>query len=142
MKATFPNTITVKRPFIQNIKNFELYWLTGFTNEKNYLRIKLISQSNSLGIQIQLKFKFIQHSKNELLMNNLVNSFKCGKIYKYRKTVNFVITKYNDLNEKIIPFFDKYKIVGVKFEDFSYFKQVLEIMINKDHLTPEGLKKN
>jgi hypothetical protein len=61
---------------------------------------------------------------------------------------------------KIIPFFDKYKIiitcltfaldrskarvqtmVGVKLQDYLDFKKVAELMRTKDHLTTSGLKK-
>jgi hypothetical protein len=45
-----------------------------------------------------------------------------------------------DLSEKLIPFFDKYKIIGVKYQDYLEFKRVVELMKKKDHLTVAGLK--
>lgn len=141
LKAAFPNTILVDRPLIQNEKNINPYWLAGFTSGEGYLRVKIISQSHNLTPQVQLEFKLIQHSKDELLMRSLLNYLKCGKIYNYRESVSFIVTKYEDLAGKIIPFFDNYKIEGVKAKDFSDFKQVLEMMKNKNHLTAEGLKK-
>ena len=48
------------------------------------------------------------------------------------------------MTDIIIPFFDKYKIIGVKSEDFEDFKKVTELMKNKAHLTAppvEGLEK-
>jgi hypothetical protein len=61
-------------------------------------------------------------------MNSLVKYLECGKIYKYREAIDFVVTKHGDLVEKIIPFFDKYKIAGVKVKDFLDFRQVLEMI--------------
>lgn len=70
-------------------------------------------------------------------MRSLLSYLECGKCYEYRESVSFLVTKHSDLVEKVIPFFDKYSILGVKAKDFSDFK----LMKNKDHLTQEGLKK-
>ena len=37
-------------------------------------------------------------------------------------------------------FFDKYKIIGVKYEDYLDFKKVAQLMEKKAHLTIEGLE--
>ena len=44
-----------------------------------------------------------------------------------------------DITTKIIPFFDKYPLQGVKLKDYEDFKKVVELIENKDHLTQEGL---
>lgn len=57
-----------------------------------------------------------------------------------RSAVYFVVTKFKDITEKIIPFrasLDKYPLQGVK--DFEDFKRVTKLMENKAHLTKEGL---
>ena len=53
----------------------------------------------------------------------------------------FIVTKFKDLTDIIIPFFDRNQIVGEKVKDFQYFKKVAELMKNKAFLTPEGLEK-
>ena len=50
------------------------------------------------------------------------------------------IENFTDISEKIIPFFDKYPIVGIKSLDFEDFKKVCNIVKSKKHLTPEGVK--
>lgn len=49
------------------------------------------------------------------------------------------MTKFSDITEKIIPFFDKYPLRGSKAKDFSDFCKVVELMKKKAHLTDEGL---
>jgi hypothetical protein len=74
-------------------------------------------------------------------MKSLVEYWGCGK-YRERKkglTGDFEIAKFSDLHDKVIPFFEKYQIVGSKFQDYSDFKKVAELMKNKVHLTEEGL---
>jgi hypothetical protein len=41
----------------------------------------------------------------------------------------------------IIPFFEKYHLVSQKRADFELFKQIVELIANKEHQTPAGLQK-
>lgn len=100
------------------------------------------SSTYKSGIQIQLSFKITQHSRDAQLMKNLEQYFDCGKYRLYpckKETGDFGVENLFDINQKIIPFFDKYPILGVKALDFSDFKQAAIIMETKGHLTKEGL---
>jgi len=93
--------------------------------------------------QVILRFTLSQHSRDELLMKSLVSYFVCGR-YALRSNKDygdFLVTTFSDINEKIIPFFQKYEIKGVKAYDFADFCKAAEIMKTKGHLTPEGLNK-
>ena len=51
-----------------------------------------------------------------------------------------LIIKLLSFTQKIIPFFKKHPIQGVKSEDFKDFCLVAEMMKDKKHLTAEGLE--
>jgi len=53
----------------------------------------------------------------------------------------FVVTKLSDITGKIIPFFQENEIVGVKLKDFQDWCKVVNLMKDKQHLTPSGLEK-
>ncbi len=77
-------------------------------------------------------------------MKSLISYLGCGHITSRnnKNYVEFVVTRFEYLFEKVIPFFSaklKYQIIGVKSKDYSDFKKVAELMKNKAHLTPEGL---
>ena len=75
-------------------------------------------------------------------MKSLENYLGCGKLYKITDShCRFIVTKFKDITENIIPFFNKYPIVGVKAKDFADFKRVMDIMKVEAHLTREGLEK-
>ena len=57
---------------------------------------------------------------------------------KEKKAVIFVVRKFEDINSKIIPFFNEYIIKGVKYKDWSEAAKLIE---SKNHLTPEGYNK-
>ena len=129
------------RPLVvdEEIKN--PYWLAGFTSGDGTFYIDINKDKKKLGETARLVFKIYQHSKDEKLMRSLVNFFSCGR-YVPRSTKDFgefIISKFSDINGKVIPFFDKYKIVGIKFEDYQDWTKVAELMKNKAHLTSEGL---
>jgi hypothetical protein len=90
-----------------------------------------------------LRFVLTQHTRDTELINSLKKYLNCGK-YHARSNRNFgefIVEKFSDITEKIIPFFDKYPLTGIKSKDFQDFKQIAELMKNKTHLTPDGLKK-
>ena len=89
---------------------------------------------------MQLIFKLTQHVRDEQLMISLIENLKCGHVSNNRDTLDFKVTKFEDITEKIIPFFSKYPILGVKLKDFYVFCKVAEMMKGKLHLTEEGLK--
>jgi len=72
-------------------------------------------------------------------MTSLIEYFGCGNIYKSGVAFDFTVTKIKDLANIIIPFFDKYPLCGVKYQDYLDFVKVLKLMENKSHLTEEGL---
>jgi len=54
-------------------------------------------------------------------------------------TANFRVQKFSDIEQKILPFFSKHCIGGVKFLDYLDWCKAAGLIKNKDHLTEEGL---
>ena len=76
-------------------------------------------------------------------MESLVSYFGCGR-YESLNNKNhgeFIVTKLRDITEKIIPFFKKYPIVGLKALDFVDWCEAAELIEKGAHLTVEGLEK-
>lgn len=75
-------------------------------------------------------------------MNSFVNYFGCGKINQDSRSgaLYYVVQKLSDLTEKIIPFFEKHSLLGIKVKDFEDFKRVANLMKSNAHLTPSGLE--
>ena len=74
------------------------------------------SQGSKFGLRVELKFTITQHSRDGLLMQSLINSLGCGK-YRVRlgqSVGDLTVSKFSDITDKIIPFFYKYPLYGVK----------------------------
>ena len=137
----FPHIKAVARPNVIYQKIQNPYWLTGFTTAEGSFMVSIAKSNTTIGWAVQLIFQLTQHSRDERLMRSLVEYFNCGEIYKDRCAYNFKVTKISDNVEKIIPFFQEYCIEGIKAKDFEDFCNVAELMVQKKHLTEEGLER-
>lgn len=81
------------------------------------------------GISIYLK----QLSKKNIEVTSMLDSNE-KKIDVQANSVNFQISKSSDINEVIIPFFDKYALIGIKRLDFEDFKKICEKLESKLYL--------
>jgi len=68
------------------------------------------SSTTKLGETVILKFHIAQHSRDSDLIKSLINNFECGRIELNleKSAVYLVVTKFKDITDKIITFFDKY----------------------------------
>lgn len=144
LEAAFPNIIPYPRPSILDFKIKDPQWLTGFTSGDGCFLVRIIkSSSQRTGFQVSLMFTISQHSRDEQLMKSLISYFGCGHyVPRNNKDIGeFIVTKFEDINNKVIPLFDKYPILGCKYKDYVDFKRVSKLIQNKNHLTSEGLEK-
>ena len=79
---------------------------------------------NIIGFRVYLRFRISQDARvanAAELMELIINYFGAGRLEKeQRGTVyNLVISKFSDLDQKIIPFFNQYPIQGIKNLDYQ-----------------------
>lgn len=89
--------------------------------------------------QVLLIFQITQHKRDEPLIRSLIEYFSCGKVYKHNDAYDFRVAKLSDLITKIVPFFQNYPVQGVKHKDYLDWYKAVELIINKNHLTKEGV---
>jgi hypothetical protein len=65
----------------------------------------------------------------------------CGNYREVSKNSDgrFEVEKLKDIAEKIIPFLDKFPLIGAKAQDYHKFKLIAELMKEGVHLTSPGL---
>ena len=136
LMIAFPNTIPVQRPLLPhtegNIPNS--CWLVGFTEAEGCFSVILNeSPTAKTGFQVQLRFKLTQHIKDEKLIRSLVEFFGCGKVYTYKNTVDFKITKLTDFIDKVLPVFREVSLRGAKAKDWLDFCKAVDILVKKEH---------
>lgn len=111
----------------------------------NYFVSMKKNNSNS-GYQVKLEFSIYQHSRDFNLLTHFIQYLDCGRVEIPSTRLNsarFIVYKYSDITEKIIPFFQKYPLRTVKLLNFNDFIKVSNLMKEPlcSHLTLEGIEK-
>ena len=153
LTKAFSDVIPVKRPLVELPQTIDPHWLAGFVSGEGYFMIKIrASKKYSVGFQVILVFVITQHLRDQQLLICIKEYLGCGNVYQNREAFDYRVTKFKDIEEKIIPFFtfvqdlkrsctkEKYKIQGVKALDFADWCRAAELMKNQKHLTAEGLE--
>lgn len=95
--------------------------MAGFTSAEGSFQLKIkANKTSSLGFSVYLEFQVTQAVRDEELIKNLIHYLGCGRIENPQNgVVNFIVSKFKDNTDKVIPFFQKYPIIGVKALDFA-----------------------
>ena len=122
------------------------YWIVGFVDGEGTFSVSFNKNlTTSTGWQIFPEFVITQGAKSLTALEEIQKFFECGKLYINRRKDNhkenlyrFCVRSFKDLDEKIVPFFQKHPLRTAKKEDFNKFVQILSLMKKGIHLTPKG----
>jgi hypothetical protein len=144
LKKVFPNVNPVAIPSLPSPVIPDENWLSGFVSGEGCFLVNIYNSPKSItGKGVTLIFSVSQHIRDCLLLKSFEKYLDCGKYSYWSDKVKvgyFAVYKLSDILEKIIPFFDKYPVLGIKALDFADFKEIAELMKNKTHLTKPGLE--
>jgi hypothetical protein len=51
-------------------------------------------------------------------MKSFIEYLGCGNLYKTKEAFEYRVEKFSDIENKIIPLFNKYQIQGIKYLDY------------------------
>jgi hypothetical protein len=121
LKSNFINLNIVERPLIVNKNIIDPNWIAGFVSGEGNFDINIHkSKSHKTGFQVQLRFRVSQNERDIQLMEHLKKYLGSGIIEINKKTsvVCLLITKISTITKIIIPFIEKYPILGIKYLDY------------------------
>ena len=126
---------------------YKKFFLGGLIEGEGSLVIVVVKRSNlKFGVSIDPEFYLYQHKSRKKLLLLAKEVFKTGSIYQKPGSENVLVFAIRDrraIYEKVLPFFEQYVLpYGVKYNKmFPYYKEIVELMMQKAHLTKEGLNK-
>ena len=143
LKSNFFNINIVDRPVILTKNIVDNNWIAGFVSGEGNFDINIHnSKSHKTGYQVQLRFRVSQNDRDIQLMELLIKYLGSGTIDINKRTsvVCLTITNISIITKIIIPLFNKYPLLGVKYLDFLDWCKIANLMSEGKHLTNEGLK--
>lgn len=117
-------------------------FITGFTDGEGCFTLS-ITKSNKVKSSwaIKPRFQINLHKKDLQILESIQSYFCAGHISKTgSESYQLRIDSIKDI-QVIIDHFDRYPLISQKFVDYQLFKQAYVLWLNKEHLTPEGLRK-
>ena len=130
---------------INKIQSIDPWFITGiFDAESSFVVTILQNPRYKTGWNVQARLQIKMHEIDRDLMEKIQTFFGgIGYISKpsNNSTVEFRVSTLNDIVNVIIPHFDKYPLITKKHADYILFKQIINLMLNKEHNTLEGIQK-
>ena len=120
-------------------------WVCGFVDGEGCFTISIIR--NKYGWQVFPEFVVSQGEKSRNALRRIEKFFACGYINlntrrdnHHEQMLKYCVRSVHDLNNKIIPFFERNKLKTYKQKDFQIFRKVIKLMIQRKHLSEKGLE--
>lgn len=119
-------------------------YLVGFVEGEGMFYIGIVpSKETKTGWQVIYFFKVSQNPVGRIVLEEFQKRLGCGYIKQNSQTdatdksLAFVVRDLPSLQNKVVPFFEGKLLI--KRQAFEKFKQVLQIVSSKKHLTKEGI---
>ena len=124
------------------------YYIAGFVDGEGSFHVAIQKSSNvKLGWQVIPEFHVSQNVERTATLRTIQEVLGCGYIKpNHRERANdksnvLVVRNHQDLVNKVVPFFRKYKLISTKNVDFLKFAEIVDLIHDKQHLKLKGLKR-
>ena len=114
-------------------------WITGFMDAEGSFTLGIYKNNKcKSGYEVKVVFQICLHRRDEVLLKAYFGGV--GNIYLKGDTIQFKVQSIKYF-EKIIAHFEQNPLITVKRVSYQLFKQGVEMIKRKEHLTTEGLNK-
>jgi hypothetical protein len=122
-------------------------WVVGFVDGEGCFSCPIFqNKPMTMRWQVQPSFVVVQSASSRDVLDGLVSVFGCGKVYVNKRYDNhredlfrYCVSKFTDLRDVIVPFFQANPLRTSKRDNFEKFVQVIGLMDQGLHLTVPGL---
>ena len=120
----------------------EAHWVVGFVDGEGCFFVGVNRHPEmSSGFQVLPEFTVVQHQRDVQLLHALKEFFGCGVVRtNHGDRMAYRVRGLDHLSEKIVPFFEQHALRSKKAIDFLKFRDVVLLMKQGAHLTPEGIE--
>lgn len=115
-------------------------WLSGFTDAEGCFNVSITSNRRYLLGHV-VKLRYILDQKDEVILNIIQDLFGFGKVTLRSRTNNvyrYTVTGFKCMND-VISYFKSFPLLTKKAFSFNKWLIIHGFVINKLHLTPDGL---
>ncbi len=124
-------------------------WISGFVDGEGCFSVSIFrNKIMKSGWQVFPEFVVTQGAKSRAALEEIKSFFECGQIYANRRHDNhkehllkYCVRSQQDLKERIIPFFQRFKLRTAKKDDFEKFVLILNFLELGKQQSSESLQR-
>ena len=138
LKVSYPSCVIIT----QHMK-LDPNWISGFTDGEGTFYVGIYKNPTmKTGYQVLPEFRIVQHKVDVRVLYAIKKFFSCGVVrVNHDGRYEIRIRNFNCLKNKIVPFFEKYKLHTKKRFDFLKFRKIIMLMDKQEHLNMDGIEK-
>ena len=138
LKTSFDIKPLNRPEYVPNSINLDPNWVSGFSEGDSSFFVTISGKTN----QVRVTYSLGLNKREFPLISKLQDFFGgIGKISSYDNVVQYRVFNLDDIRRILIPHFDTYNLKGNKLYNYLIWKEIINLLQNKSHLTREGLDK-
>lgn len=115
-------------------------WVVGFVDGEGCFHVSVNRHSEmKFGFQVLPEFVIVQHSSDRNLLFALKRFFSAGSVRSIHGDRDCLRIRKLDSLASVCDFFMKHPLKSRKNVDFRKFRQIVLMMLQKKHLSVEGM---
>jgi hypothetical protein len=120
------------------------WFLAGFIEGEGCLSVGIKNHPTCRSrFYVDPGFYLYQHESGRRILELAATTFGSGRIYPKSGSPHVLVYEMSAtrvLHESVVPFFGRYVVpFSCKEQTFERFREIVTMMIRKEHLAPEGL---
>ena len=119
--------------------HLDTQWIVGFVDGEGCFNLDVhVKKDMKWGLQMQPEFTVVQIEYDVQILHALKAHFGCGSVGVNRKDATSTRMHYRcksvkDLQEHILPFFEKHQLKTKKGVEFKRFREIVNLMASGYH---------
>ena len=123
-------------------------YVVGLVDGEGCFSVTFNKHKNNRLLEVRLIFEIELREDDLEILKRVQITLGCGNIYylnyekykQWRPHCKYKVSNLKDITQKIIPFFQQYPLQAKKKNSFALFSKVAKLMLEKHHLTVEGIE--
>ena len=124
-------------------------YIAGFIDGEGSFSVSIYrNETTRSKIYVRSEFEIELRADDKEILKRIQKTLGCGIIYNcnyerygWYPHVKYKITRLDDLSGKLVPFLEKHPLLAKKRKTFDYFKAIVKMVINREHLNKKGVAK-
>jgi len=132
---------------IHSLRKLHPQYVSGFVDGEGSFWVCIAKDKRNNKIFPRAEFSIELRADDRDILERIKETVGCGKIYacEYKRYgwyphVKYKVSRFNEIADILIPFFEKYPLQAKQAKRFVCFKKIIEIRKQNRHLTKQGIK--